>query len=335
MLVARSADSTLRAPSDLEGRTIVVRRSSSYWTTAEELQARGVDVSLVAAPEEMETEEIIDAVASGDYDLTIADSHILNIELTWRDDVIGPFALRDSVAHAWVVREGDDELRAAIDQFFNKEYRGLFYNVTRKKYFGSPSRVQRFATARSARSGTISPYDDLFSRYAEQYDFDWRLVAAQSYQESQFDPDIVSFAGAVGLMQVLPRTGQQFGFDELTNPDEGVHAGVFYLRHLYDRLDYIPTAEDRLWFALAAYNAGLGHVTDARRLAVELGKDPDRWGGGLVEVLPLLRKPEYHRRARHGYCRCLQPVHYVRKIRDSYDAYAEAVPREAVSEDKP
>ncbi len=333
VLVARSADSTLRAPSDLAGRTIAVRRSSSYWTTAEELQASSVDVSLVAAPEALETEDIIDAVARGDYDLTIADSHILNVELTWRDDVIGAFTLRDSVAHAWAVREGDDELKAAIDQFFNREYRGLFYNVTRKKYFGSPSRTQRFATARSTRSGTISPYDELFRRHSQQYDFDWRLVAAQSYEESQFDPNVVSFAGAVGLMQVLPRTGGQFGFENLTDPDEGVHAGVFYMRHLYDRLDYVPEAEDRLWFALAAYNAGLGHVTDARRLAAELGEDPDTWTGGLEDVLPLLRKPEYYRRAKHGYCRCLMPIHYVRKIRDRYDAYAEAVPREAVAED--
>jgi membrane-bound lytic murein transglycosylase F len=107
------------------------------------------------------------------------------------------------------------------------------------------------------------------------------------------------------------------------------------MRHLYDRLDYVPEAEDRLWFALAAYNAGLGHVTDARRLAAELGKDPNTWTGGLEDVLPLLRKAEYHRRAEHGYCRCLMPVHYVRKIRDRYGAYSEAVPRETVSEDSP
>ncbi|MEE8192922.1 MAG: transporter substrate-binding domain-containing protein [Gemmatimonadales bacterium] len=325
VLVSRMDDSTLHAPADLAGRTIVVRRSSSYWGTVEGLRSQGIDVALVAAPEELETEEIIDAVARGEYDLTISDSNLLNIEMTWRDDVRGAFFVRDSVAHAWAVREGDVELKAAIDSFFNDIYRGLFYNVTRRKYFSGPKRVRSHATARAATSGTLSPYDDLFRRYAIQYDFDWRLVTAQSYQESRFDPSVISFAGAVGLMQVLPRTGRQFGFDNLQDPDEGVHAGVNYLRHLYDRLEDVPNSEDRLRFALAAYNAGYGHLSDARRLTAELGKDPDIWFGGVADVMPLLSKRDYFSRTRYGYCRCLEPVHYVRRIGDQYGAYAVAV----------
>lgn len=101
---------------------------------------------------------------------------------------------------------------------------------------------------------------------------------------------------------------------------------MFYLRHLYYRLDDVPGEEDRLWFALASYNAGYGHIRDARRLAEERGRDSDIWFGGVAEVLPLLRKPEYYSRTSHGYCRCTEVLPYVRDIRDCHRAYAHAVP---------
>lgn len=326
VVVARTADSTLTSSADLAGRTIVVRRSSSYWETVEGLREQGIDVALVEAPERMETEEIIDAVAKGEYDLTVSDSHILAIEETWRDDIMSALTLRDTVPHAWVVREGNDELKAAIDSFFKAIYRGEFYNVTRRKYFQKPKRVRSHATGRSARTGTLSPYDDLFRQYSVQYEFDWRLIASQSYQESRFDASVVSFAGAVGLMQVLPRTAREMGFDSPADPEQGVHAGVKYLRHMYNRLDDVPDPTDRLWFSFAAYNAGYGHLSDARRLAAQQGANPDIWFGGVAEIMPLLRKREFYSRARYGYCRCLEPVRYVRLINDRYVAYSDAVP---------
>jgi membrane-bound lytic murein transglycosylase F len=325
VVVARAADSTLTTPTDLAGRTIVVRRSSSYWGTVEELRRRGIDVTVVEAPESMETEEIIDGVASGLYDLTVSDSHILAIEETWRDDIKGALTLRDTVPHAWVVREGDDELKAAIDSFFTAIYRGEFYNITRRKYFQKPRRVRSLATGRSARTGTISPYDDLFRQYSEQYDFDWMLIVSQSYQESRFDASVVSFAGAVGLMQVLPGTAREMGFESPADPHQGVHAGVKYLRHLYGRLDDVPDATDRLRFSLAAYNAGYGHLSDARRLAAEQGANPNIWYGGVADIMPLLARREYHSRVRYGYCRCMEPVRYVRFIDDRYAAYSAAL----------
>jgi len=325
-VVARAADSTLTSPDDLAGRTIVVRRSSSYWETVAALRRAGIDVAVVEAPESLETEEIIDAVANGVFDLTVSDSHILAIEETWRDDIVGALTLRDTVPHAWVVREGDDELRAAIDSFFKATYRGEFYNITRRKYFQKPKQVRSYATGRSAQTGTLSPYDDLFREYSGRYDFDWRLIASQSYQESRFDASVVSFAGAVGLMQVLPRTAGEMGFKSPADPRQGVHAGVKYLRHMYDRLDDVPDPSDRLWFSLAAYNAGYGHLADARRLAADQGVDPNVWFGGVADVMPLLAKREHYSRARYGYCRCLEPVRYVQLINDRYLAYSDAIP---------
>jgi membrane-bound lytic murein transglycosylase F len=126
VLVRRTNDNTLNGLEDLAGRTVVVRRSSSYWATLTALKESGVDVNLQAAPEDLETEEIIDKVASGEYDLTVADSHILDIELTWRDDVDAAFALGDPVFHGFAMRTDDKALQNAVNKFLKKEYRGLF-----------------------------------------------------------------------------------------------------------------------------------------------------------------------------------------------------------------
>ncbi len=181
--------------------------------------------------------------------------------------------------------------------------------------------MRRHVELRAERAGVHSPYDEQARKYASRYGFDWRLIVAQMYQESRFDPEARSFAGALGLMQVLPRTARQFGFSNLTNPEDGVHAGVRYLAWVRDRFDPRLPVDERNWLALAAYNAGWGHVADARRLARARGWDPDRWFGHLERAMLLLSRPEIARGTRFGYCRCSEPVRYVREIRNRYHAY--------------
>lgn len=324
-VVARTSDSTLQELNDLTGRTIAVRQSSSYWQTIARLRRQGLGAEVVAVPEEMETEEIIHRVATGEYDLTIADSHILDIELSWRDDVRGAFSVGDTVSHAWMVRGSEPELLAAVNSYFDEVHRTEFYNITHRKYFGSRRAAQAHATSRATLTGVLSPFDDLTQRYSNRYDFDWVTIAAQMYEESRFNPDAVSFAGAVGLMQVMPTTARGFGFDSITVPEVNVHAGTRYLRHVYRLLEEIPDSTERLWFALASYNAGYGHIQDARRLAEQEGLNPNLWFGNVAEVAPLLTRREYHRQTEHGYCRCTEPVAYVRKIRERQKAYEMAV----------
>jgi len=325
-VVRRTTDSTLESVADLAGRAVVVRRASSYWETAERLQRTGLDFELVAAPAELETEEVIEGVSRGTYDLTIADSHILDAKLSWRDDVVGAFPVSDSVSHVWVVREGDEELLRAVNDFFQEEVRGAFYNLTREKYFGAAQDGRALTTERTERTGVFSPYDSLVQHYAGEYGFNWLLITSQMYQESRFDPTARSFAGAVGLMQVLPSTAKGFGFDSLEVPNHNIHAGVFYLNRQYGSFEEVRE-DDRLWFALASYNAGFGHVDDARLLADRMGKDPNLWFDNVAEIMPLLARREYASNARYGYCRCSEPVRYVLRIRDRWRGYASAVRR--------
>ena len=208
MIVTRSGDTSLNKPEDLAGRSIYVRRSSAYWKTLENLKSQGINFNLNEAPETMETEEIIAKVASGEYDLTLSDSHMLDIEMTWREDIKAAFPLGEPRKNAWAVRAKDSRLLAAINKFIKEEYKGLFYNVTYKKYFKNSRKIKQHKQERIDLNpdGAISPYDKLIKTYAEQYGFDWRIIVSQMYQESRFNPKAKSWAGAKGLMQVMPRT---------------------------------------------------------------------------------------------------------------------------------
>lgn len=320
----------LRSLAELKGRRIHARPSSSYWRTLEALQADHGPFELVAEPEELETEELIAAVGEGEIPLTVADSHLLSLELKYRDDVeMGPRLLGKNVpadaqgTHqiAFAVRRESPELKAFLDKFVKKTYRGLEYNVARKRYFEDARQIRRGKEERAGNTGAISPYDELFQRYAARYGLDWRLLAAQAWQESRYDPKARSWVGAQGLFQVMPRTGKELGFDDLEDPEQGIHAGARYMNKLIKQFEPQLPYRQRVRFALASYNAGFGHVQDARRLAAELKLDPNRWFENVERAMLLLQKPRYYRRARHGYCRGAEPVKYVSEIQNRYDNY--------------
>lgn len=323
VVVARKGDAPASL-AKLAGRTFTVSPGTSYWETLSRLRAQGTEFVLEPASPGLTTDELIDKVAKREYDLTVADSHLFDIALTWRDDVQAAFALTELLPHAWAVTPDKPRLLEAINEYVQKMHRGTFYNLTYKKYFQDPHAIRHHVQFRATRSGQLSPYDEHARRYADRYGFDWRLIVAQMYQESRFDPNARSWAGALGLLQVLPRTARELGFTDLRDPATGIHAGVKYLAWLRDRFIVGPAEVENVWFGLAAYNAGYGHVADARQLAAEIGLDRDRWFGHVERAMFLLSKPEYYRRVRFGYVQGRQPVQYVREIQTRYDAYVRA-----------
>lgn len=320
-LVGRARDKDLTELSQLRDRRIAVVPDSAAWAW---LAARQIEhgYKLLPIDDDLVTEEIIDKLADREYDMAVVDDHRLSVELTLHDDIHRLFPIGEEVPQHWAVRAEDSGLLAALDEFLKKEYRGVFYNVTYKRYFENEGRIRRQQSERVDRGdGTLSPFDTLARKYGEQYAFDWRLITAQMYQESRFDPKAKSDAGARGLMQLLPSTAKQLGFTELYEPETNVHAGVKYLDWVRDRFpEELPIA-DRVWFSLAAYNAGIGHVADARRLAVKKGLDGDRWFDNVEQAMLLLSRREYAQQARYGYVRGIEPVNYVQQIRSRYLAY--------------
>lgn len=308
---------------DLEYRTIFVRHHSRYWERLAQLQEAGARFSLRATDDAVETEQLIQMVSRGKYKATLADEHLLDIELAKGLPVRSALVLEDKVPHAVAVRKRNSQLKQALDEFIKRVYRSEFYNVTYIKYFKSRRSVQRLARGRviDALKGQISPYDKLVRKYSDRYGFDWRLVTAQMYQESRFDPQAKSHVGARGLMQLMPRTAKAMGVKNTSDPASSIRGGVKYLDWLRDRFDAKLPLSERLWFTLAAYNAGAGHVHDARRLARQIGLDPDRWFGHTEEALLLLARKQYAKKARYGYVNGREPVNYVRDIRQRFEAY--------------
>jgi membrane-bound lytic murein transglycosylase F len=328
-MVVRKARAVEKVASvyELPGRTVHAWKSSSHYRTLLNWMPRVGPFVIEPVPENVEYEEILDRVASGEYPLAVVDSLVLESELPHRDDVQPAFSLNGGQKQpiAFAVRPSNPHLLRFFDSFASDIVGSLELNDARDRYFRRSRGLDRRETRNERGGGRLSPYDEILKRHSRRYGLDWRLMAAQAYQESLFNPDATSWAGATGLFQLLPSTGLELGFDDLNDPDSGIHAGVRYMHEILGRLDSRIPLKHRLRFALAAFNAGFGHLQDARRLAAEQGLDPDKWFGHTEKAMLLLSQPRYYQRSRHGYCRGSETVRYVSEIQNRYDHYVTLV----------
>lgn len=313
-------------PGDLDGRTLHVPAQSHYVRTLELLkESSDLEFTIERLPRGQTAERTLQSVAAGDYDLTVVDDHLLRNARLWVDGLQRKFVFgqRDNIEHHWAVRADNAQLLATVNDFLANEYRGLTYNTLYSRYFEADSNPS-FATRQQdiGDGRQLSPWDETIRKYAEEHGFDWRLLVAQIYQESRFNPQAQSWVGARGLMQIMPRTARQLGVaGDLTDPETSIEAGVRYMAWLRERFEEDLPVLDRMWFTLAAYNAGVSHVRAARRLADQLGYDRDRWFDNVERAMVKLSQREYYQRVGSGYVRGQEPVTYVRNIRERYRAY--------------
>lgn len=329
VLVQRMDDAPVESVAQLAGRTVWARATSSYWPLLEQLREQVPELRVRAASERTETEALIARVGSGDIDLTVSNTALLEMERTYRDDVQGTLVLARQRGLAYAVRAESSELFERLQRFVREEPDKPAYKRLHNKYFASPDRMAQVGSEQAAVSGVLSPYDALAKRFGKAYGIDWRLILAQMYQESRFDPEATSWAGARGLMQLMPATARELGVRNILDPEENVRAGVRYLAELIERFDKSLPMRQRVRFALASYNAGYQHVLDAREIAADIGLSPNRWFGHVEKAIRLLSKPRYYRGVSHGYCRGREPVQYVSRIQSKYDAYVTLAPRDA------
>ncbi len=313
---------------ELRGRTVHAWKSSSHYQTLLNWIPKVGPFEIESIPEDMEYEEILDRVGSGEFPLAVVDSLVLEAELPHRSDVERAFSLSGGAPQpiAFALRPGNPDLKRFLDRFVAELVGSLELNDARNRYFRQNRGLVRARAKNAPGGGRLSPYDEIFQKHSKRYGLDWRLMAAQAYQESLFDPDAESWAGARGLFQLMPSTGLELGIENLDDPDAGIHAGIRYMHDILERLGPRIPLKHRLRFALAAYNAGFGHLQDARRLAAEEGLDPDKWFGHTEKAMVLLREPRYYQRARHGYARGSETVRYVSEIQNRYDHYVTLVP---------
>ncbi|MFT5502981.1 MAG: membrane-bound lytic murein transglycosylase F [Gammaproteobacteria bacterium] len=316
-------DNKAKSVEDLNRQVLAVRLNSSENLSLAKLQQNGANLNIRSIDDSVEIEQLIQQVGDKTYDATLADEHLLEIALADSQPVRSALKLETKSAHSIAIRKQNQKLQAALNKFIKKTYKGEYYNVLYAKYFKNQRSVKRLAKGRivDTLEGQISPYDKLIRKYANQFGFDWRLITAQMYQESGFDPQAKSPAGATGLMQLMPRTASSIGVKNIKDPAGNINGGVKYLSWLRDRFDAELPIGERLWFSLAAYNAGLGHVHDARRLTRQLGLDNSKWFGNTEKAMLLLSKRQYSSKARYGYVNGREPVKYVREIKERFEAY--------------
>ncbi|MCJ8318553.1 MAG: transporter substrate-binding domain-containing protein [Colwellia sp.] len=320
LLVAHKDSPVIKELADLKGRTITVRKTSSFWHTAQQL-VKDYQVKLIAADELLATELLIAQVADKSIDLTIADSNLVAIERNFRKEITIPLTLEDDVPYAYVVRNNNPELLNFLNEFIRKHYRQTFYNVVKNKYFKNTTHQKKVIASRLKSGSELSPYDEIVKSNVTEYNFDWRLIVSQMYQESRFDPLASNPTGAKGLMQMLPRTAKELGVTNLTEPEQAISSGIRYLNWTRDRFSKDLPVQEQIFFSLASYNAGFGHVKDAQRLARQLGFRDDKWFNHVEKAMLLLQKRQYYKKARFGYVRGSEPVNYVRNIHQRYLSY--------------
>ncbi len=310
---------------DLADKTVYVQSESSYAQRMKNLQSEiGDTIHIVEVP--MEVEELISLVASGEINFTVSDENIAMVNRTYYPDIDLETPVSFEQNLAWAVRKSGsgkllEELNKWIEGFKRTERYALIY----AKYFKN-SRSKHIVRSDyfSLGSGNISRWDEYFRQYSDSIGWDWRLLASLVLQESRFDPDVESWAGAYGLMQLMPSTGEQFGIDIYSSPENNIRAGIKYIQWLQELFeDKVSDEEERLKFILAAYNVGPGHVLDARQLARKHGRDPEIWDDNVAYYLLRKSDPEFYHDpvVEHGFCRGEEPYFYVIQVLNRYEHY--------------
>lgn len=318
-------------PIELINDTVSIRRNSAYSERMRSLSNEiGGWIHIDTLNSNLSTDQIIKMVIDGKIKYTIADENLAKINAAYHPILKIDVPVSFSQRIAWVTRKKSPQLRKAVNEWILSERKRTNYNVTYNKYFKNKRNFRSRTKSEfySLNNRQISQYDELIKKYAKEINWDWRLLAAQVYQESRFDPKADSWAGARGLMQVMPKTAKSLGIKNLTNPAQSIRGGVAYLGWLYDNFDDVPDSLTRVKFMLAAYNCGYGHMRDAQRLAKDNELDTNVWEDNVETMMLSLSDPEYFNKPmiQHGYVRGIEPVNYVSDIFKRYEQYKQFIP---------
>ncbi|QTF93511.1 membrane-bound lytic murein transglycosylase MltF [Halomonas sp. BM-2019] len=271
--------------------------------------------------DELEVAELLRWIEDGRLDAAVIFEHQFRLNRLSFPGVERGFPLGDPLSLAWAFpAEGGLALAEAANRFLETLHGKGELEALVARYFGHDDYLE-YVGARTFIQhvqARLPDYAELFREAARRTGFDWKLLAALGYQESHWDPEATSPTGVRGLMMLTLPTAGDLGVSDRLDPVQSIHGGARYLRQLKERLPESINGEDRLFMAMAAYNVGLGHLYDARRLTEQRGGDPDRWAD-VRESLPLLQEREWYRQTRHGYARGGEPVIYVRNIRRYYE----------------
>jgi len=324
---ARIADVT-----DLPGHEVYVEDNTKYLYRLQNLNEElggGIDIHVIDNDTIM-TDDLIEMVASREIPLTVADNDIAKINATYYPSLDVSVDISFHQTSAWGVAPHNKWLGDSIDAWLDTDLSRQTNLELYKRYF-EQTKVESNSSGLNLSDGIISKYDNLFKKYAAQIGWDWRLLAAISYQESRFNPNAVSWAGARGLMQIMPKTGASYGVrpQQLSDPETAIRTSAKILDWLNDRFkNKIPDDNERIKFILAAYNGGIGHIYDSQALARKYGLDSMKWYDNVERGAMMKSDPKYYNDnvVKYGYLRGRETTGYVRKILAYYDEFKRKIP---------
>ena len=299
---------------DLEGLSIMVGADTSYSETLQRLKEDGFDINFTTTSE-YSTEELLAMVADHEIDCTVADSNIYSLNLKFFPEIAMAFYISGREQLAWLLPKDAKKLEADMYAWLNDfnqkgkmtQLKDHYYSyVLFFDYYNTKMFYKRLETR-------LPKYKKYFQEASKRFGIPWTLLASVSYQESHWNPKAKSYTGVRGLMMLTRNTAKLLGVKNRLDPKQSIVGGT---RHLNQMMKFVPEeveGENRLKYALAAYNVGFGHIKDAQKLAKKLGLNPNVWSD-LKIVLPLLSQKRYYRTLKYGYARGAEPVKYVEAI---------------------
>jgi membrane-bound lytic murein transglycosylase F len=312
----------ITTPAELGGQRVYLPQSSFYRQRLFELNEELTNDVVVVEVDES-SDRLIQRLAEGEISYTVAAENVAALRAGEYSNLLVKPMLGPPQAVVWGVRTNAPQLREELNRWLAaKRKKGLLRGLYQKYFLNRRAFQERVASRYlTGETGRLSAYDDFFRESAKIPGWDWRLVASQAYQESRFNPNAHSWAGALGLMQIMPATARELKINA-HDPRQSIEGACRYLWKLDHELSSIADEGERRKFILASYNVGRGHVEDARRLARKFGDDPDRWSDVAYWLIRKSKRDVYNDPVvKYGFARGTEPVAYVDLIFDRYEHY--------------
>lgn len=309
-----------KQPQHLLDKNLLVLKGSVHEEDLSALQQEFTELSYDTS-DQVETVDLLRMVDEKLLELTLISSNKVAMNQVYFPNIRVAFTLNENIQQNWAIAPGDDvSLLNEINRFIaNAKQSGLLQELT-ERYYGHVDTlgyVGAYAFARHLQQ-RLPNYEAHFRNAEKKHGVDWRLLAAMGYQESHWLPTATSKTGVRGLMMLTQRTAKAMGVSDRLDPKQSIEGGARYIALLMSRLPESINEADRTWFALAAYNVGMGHLEDARKLTAAEGLNPNSWLD-VKSILPRLAQKQWYSKTRYGYARGGEPVHFVNNIRRYYD----------------
>lgn len=331
---ANRGDTLLTDVTQLVGKDVTVISRTKYYDRVVNLNEElGGGINIVAVDKDtVVVEDLIRMVSNGEIAYTVADDYLARLNKTYFSNIDMSLPVSFDQRSSWAVRKDSPVLADSLDAWFARANAEPSYRRITKRYFEESKNFAMagdLAATAFFKPGQLSPYDDYFKKYGAEYGIDWRLLASVAYQESTFVNGNESWAGAAGIMGLMPSTAASLGVSrqDIFDPELNIKAATFYLKRLIQAFSSVENPDERIKLALAAYNGGIGHVYDGQALAQKYGSDPQVWDDNVEKYLSLKRFEKYYKDpvCNSGYFRSDETLRYVDEVMRRWELYRQKV----------